>query len=142
MRAPHRSILAKVAVCALLVTATVPATAQSSTPIGGVTKSDAAWIAVGVAAIGAGIGIGIYYAVHHGNSLSGCVVSGSDGLLLQNRGDGQTYSLTGEVAAIKPGDRVRVSGKKQKKNGGGVQHFAVEKLNKDYGDCEVQQSAR
>ena len=126
----------------MLVAATAPATAQSNTPIGGVTKSDAAWIVVAVAAVGAGIGIGIYYAVRHGNSLNGCVVSGSDGPQLQNRGDGQTYSLTGEVAAIKPGDRVRVSGKKQKKNDGGAQHFAVEKLTKDYGPCEAQLSAR
>ena len=50
--------------------------AQSSTPIGGVTKSDAVWIGIAVAAIGAGVGIGIYYAFHHGHSLTGCAVSG------------------------------------------------------------------
>lgn len=113
-------------------------TATAKAQIGSVSKGDAAWIGVAVGAIGAGIGIGIYYAFHHGHSLNGCAVSDSDGLQLQNRGDGQTYALTGEVAAIKPGDRVRVSGKKAKKNGDAAQHFVVEKLSKDYGACKVQ----
>lgn len=141
MRAQYRSIFAKAAVCALLITAIAPLTAQSSTPIGGVTNSDVVWIGVAIGAIGAGVGIGIYYAVHHGNSLNGCAVSGSDGLQLQNRGDGQTYALTGEVAAIKPGDRVRVSGKKPRQSGGGAREFVVERLTKDYGACEVQSAA-
>ncbi len=126
-------------ICALLVIA--PSAARSSAPIGGVTKSDAVWIGVAVAAIGAGIGIGVYYAFHHGHSLNGCAVSGPDGLQLQNRGDGQTYALSGEVAAIKPGEHVRVSGKKAKKSSGVTQQFVVEGLSKDYGACKVQPAA-
>jgi|HubBroStandDraft_1064217.scaffolds.fasta_scaffold09832_6 hypothetical protein len=141
MKAPHRRVFAKVAICALLIAATVPATPQSSTPIGGVTKSDADWIVVAVVAIGAAIGIGIFYSVHHDNSLNGCVVTGSGGLELQNKGDGRTYALAGEVDAIKPGDRVRVAGKKQKMSGGGDQQFVVEKISRDYGACKVQQAA-
>ncbi|MGO9775595.1 MAG: hypothetical protein ACLPM3_03285 [Terracidiphilus sp.] len=141
MRTQHRSIFADVAVCALLITATAPANAQSNTPIGGVTKSDAVWIGVAVAAIGAGIGIGVFYAVHHGQSLNGCAVSDSSGLKLQNHGDQQTYALVGEVAGIKPGDRVRVSGKKAKTSDGSAQQFVVEKLTKDYGACKVQTAA-
>jgi hypothetical protein len=135
MKATHRSIFANVTVCALLITATAPSTVQSSTPIGGVTKSDAVGIGIAVGVIGAGIGIGIYYAVHHGHSLNGCAVSGASGLELQNHGDLQTYALVGEVAGIKPGDRVRVAGKKEKKSGGGTQQFVVEKLTRDYGAC-------
>src|SRR5208283_4430498 len=97
-----RKIIVAAAVCTLAVTSTTTAKAQIlSGPIG-VSKSDAVWIGVAVAAIGAGIGIGIYYAVRHGHSLNGCAVSGSDGLQLQNRGDGQTYILSGELATIKP----------------------------------------
>jgi hypothetical protein len=123
------------------MTATAPSNAQSSIPIGGVTNSDVVWIGVAVAAIGAGVGIGVFYAVHHGQSLSGCAVSGSSGLELQNRGDQQTYALVGEVAGIKPGDRVRVSGKKAKKSDGSAQQFVVEKLTRDYGACKVQPAA-
>ena len=58
MTVGHRNLLAMVAACALLVTATDTAKAQI-----GVTKSHADWIVVGIAAIGAGIGLGIYFAV-------------------------------------------------------------------------------
>jgi hypothetical protein len=134
MTAGHRSIYAKVAVCALLVTvATKPAIANSIP-----TQSDVIWIGVGVAAIGAGIGIGIYYAVHHSHSLTGCAVSTANGFQLQSQGDQPTYALVGEVAGIKSGERIRVSGKEEKKSVGANRQFIVEKLNKDFGTCKVQ----
>jgi hypothetical protein len=99
-------------------------------------------ITVGLAAIGAGIGIGMYVAVHHNHRLVGCAVGGSSGLQLRSSGDPQLYALVGEVSAIKQGDRVRVSGKKSKWSGDGPQQFLVEKLEKDYGACEVEHAKR
>jgi hypothetical protein len=119
----------------MAVTATAPANAQSSTPIGGVTKSDEVWIVVAIAAIGAGIGIGIYYAVHHNQRLTGCAVSAANGLELQNSDDRQTYALVGAVAAIKPGERVRVSGKRVRNSAGPTLQFLVDHLSRDYGAC-------
>jgi hypothetical protein len=116
----------------LLVTASRPASANSIP-----TKSDVVWIGIAIGAIGAGIGIGIYYAVHHGHSLKGCAVSGPGGLQLQSQGDQQAYALVGEVAAIKPGERVRVSGKKAKATTGAGPQFIVEKIDKDYGACKI-----
>jgi len=46
--------------------------------------------------------------------------------------------LSGQVADIKPSDRVRVSGKKEKKKAGAPQQFLVEKLSKDFGACTAQ----
>jgi glucokinase len=135
MKAGRSSILALVIVCAMAVTATAPASAQSSTPIGGVTKSDAAWIVVAIAAIGAGIGIGIYYAVHHNQRLTGCAVAGEHGLELQSVDDRQMYILVGTIATIKPGERVRVSGKRVRGSVGPIPQFLVEHLSKDYGAC-------
>jgi len=84
----HRKILAKVVICALVLTAaTRPA--KASIP----THTDIVWIGIAIGAIGAGIGIGIYYAVHHGHSLTGCTVSGPGGLELQGHGDQPTYAL-------------------------------------------------
>jgi hypothetical protein len=137
MTAGHRSILTIVAVCAFFVSTTDSAKAQI-----GVTTTQADWIKVGAVAIGAGIGIGVFYAVRHGHSINGCALSGPNGLELQNRGDQQTYALIGEVAGIKPGDRVRVSGKKEKKSPGGPQEFLVEKLSRDYGSCRVETPMR
>jgi hypothetical protein len=129
----HRRILAKAVICALLLmTVTRPANANSIP-----TKSDVVWIGIAIGAIGAGIGIGIYYAVHHGHSLKGCAISTSDGLQLQNEGDKQTYALVGEVAGIHPGERIRVSGKKAKAAAGATPQFIVEKIGKDYGACKV-----
>ncbi len=141
MTAGHRKILAMVAACALLLAATATAQPQSGT-IGGVTGGDAVAIGVAIAVIGAGIGFGVFYAVHHGHSLDGCAVSGANGLELQNRGDQQTYALVGDTAGIKPGERVRISGKKEKKSGGAHPQFLVEKLNKDFGACKAQLEIR
>lgn len=138
MKALHRSIIVRVAVCALLMAATTTAKAQFGYKISNGTKAGVVAVLV---AVGVGAGIGIYFAVHHGHSLNGCAVSSASGLELQNHGDQQTYALVGEVAGIKPGDRVRVSGKKEKKSGGGAQQFVVEKLTRDYGACTVQSPA-
>src|SRR3954454_10693096 len=126
MNAGRNQILAKAVVCALLVTAaTKPAVASIPT------KADVAWMGIAIGAIGAGIGVGIYYAVHHNHSLTGCAVSGTNDLELENHGDQQTYSLVGAVSAIKPGNRIRVSGKKVKKSAGPIPQFLVEELSKD-----------
>jgi len=138
MTAGHRNLLAMVAACSLLVTATDTAKAQI-----GVTKSQADWIVVGIAAIGAGIGLGIYFAVRpHGHSLTGCAGSGPDGPELVSENDQQIYALTGELAGIKSGERIRVSGKKEMKKASAPQQFLVEKLNKDLGACKAQPAIR
>ena len=72
MHAGRNKIIAKAAVCVLLVTAATRPAAANSIP----TKSDVVWIGVAVGAIGAGIGLGIYFAVHHNASLTGCAASG------------------------------------------------------------------
>ena len=46
-------------------------------------------------------------------------------------------SAIGDVAGIKPGSRVRVSGKKEKEKSSGTAQFLVEKVSKDFGACSV-----
>ena len=111
----------------------------SATPAGAgslPTKSDIVWIAVAIGAIGAGIGIGVYFAIHHSHSIRGCAISDPTGLELQTEGDQQTFQLMGITSDVKAGDRVKVVGKK-KGNGSGNRSFLVEKLAKDYGACHV-----
>jgi hypothetical protein len=68
--------------------------------------------------------------------LAGCAVSGAHGLELRNQGDQRTYTLAGNVVDIKPGRRVRISGKKGKlPSGDPPRPYVVEKLQKDYGAC-------
>ena len=144
MKPGIRGIIAKVAICALIATtSTRPTLATRPHPENSIpTKSQADWIAAAVVAIGAAAGLAIYFAVRpHHQSLTGCAVSGVTGLELQSQGDQRTYALIGEVAAIKPGERVRVSGKKQKNSTSTTQQFFVERLAKDYGSCSSAPAA-
>ncbi len=128
--------------CALLLSFSQTANAYQSIPPWpnfdiGPSKGQVVGVVVGIAAVGAAIGVGVYYAVRHNHSLTGCVVSGANGIELSNEGDHKTYGLVGDMAAIKAGDRVRVSGKKQKKGSGDAWPFLVEKVSKDFGPCPV-----
>jgi hypothetical protein len=137
MKTRYLRILAKVVVYALLGTTMAAAKGQFAAegPCIGACKGEVVGILVGIAGGGAALGVGVYYAVHHGRSLNGCTLSGPSGIELQIRGDRQTYALVGEVSTIKPGEQIRVSGKKEKKKSGAPQEFLVEKLKKDYGSC-------
>ena len=92
---------------------------------------------MGIAAAGAGIGIGVYFLVRHDHTLTGCTASGTNGLELQSEGDHQTYDLIGSTADIKLGSRVRVSGKKKGKSTSGNRTFLVERFSKDLGLCHT-----
>jgi hypothetical protein len=133
LKSSLRHTLTTVLLCtSLLLLSSRPASA------GIPTKGQVVLIFVGVAAIGAAIGVGIYFAVHrNATSITGCAISGGGSLSLQHEGDQQTYTLLGDTAAVKPGDRIRVSGKKRKQYPSGNREFLVEKLAKDYGPCKV-----
>ena len=133
MKARLRTVFTVSAVFALALTSSHPANAQF------VTKSDVAEAVGAVVGVGAVIGVGIYFAVHANRAITGCTVAAANGLQIQQ--DQQTWSLVGSVASIKPGDRVRVSGKKQKKAGDAQRQFLVEKLAKDYGPCAAKAPA-
>ena len=114
-------------------------TKTASAGIAGASDGKTAGVIIALVGVGALIGVGVYFAVHHGHSLKGCASTGPGGMQLLNESDQQTYALAGEVDEIKAGDRVRVSGKKQKPTGGGRQ-FVATKLSKDYGPCKIQAS--
>jgi hypothetical protein len=124
-----------VALGALLFMKTTGAGAQSGSLNIGPTSGQVIGVALGIAAAGAGIGVGVYFLVRHDHSLTGCTSSGAHGLVLRSEGDGQSYDLAGVTANIRPGARVRVSGKKKAKQADGNRMFLVEKLPKDFGPC-------
>ena len=72
----------------------------------------------------------------HADTLHGCVSSAPNSVILLNEGDQQAYDLVGDTAAVKVGERVKVSGKK-KKDTSGKRYFLVEKVSKNYGACKV-----
>jgi hypothetical protein len=131
LKSSLRHRLTTLLLCVSLLLLSKPANANSIP-----TQSQVVWIFVAVGAIGAAIGVGIYFAVRKASSITGCAISTNSALSLQNEGDLQTYSLIGDTADIKAGDRVKVSGKK-KKDSSGKRDFLVEKLSKVYGPCKV-----
>jgi hypothetical protein len=141
MERTSRKLPALVALCALLVCADGPVVAQTPRPrpaviaYGAGTGKIAAVIA-GIAGAGIALGVGFTLAMRHeSHSVTGCARSGPNGLILMSDSDKQSYSLLGDVAGIKPGDRFRLSGKKGKEKSSGTHQFLVEKVAKDFGAC-------
>jgi hypothetical protein len=106
----------------------------------GASNAQVGGIIAGIAAAGALIGVGAYIAVKHNHIVTGCARSTSDGLSLTSDSDKQSYTLIGDVAGIKSGNRVRLSGKKAKQKSG-TQQFLVEKVSKDLGACKVSSAS-
>jgi hypothetical protein len=143
MKSILRSIFATFTILGLLVTSTAPAHADALGNFQiGPTTGEVVGAVIGIVAVGAAIGFGTYYALHHGHNLTGCTATGANGIELLNQGDQKTYLLAEDFASIKPGEMVRVSGKKGKKAGGAERQFFVQKLNKDFGPCTVAAGAR
>ncbi|HZL50057.1 MAG TPA: hypothetical protein VFC37_03820 [Terracidiphilus sp.] len=137
MKLRLRSMVATVVLCAAALTATPAANAQTGTIV---SKSEVAGILIAIVATGAAIVIVTYVVIHHGytsHNITGCVESGAGGLVLENQGD-QPYALVGAVTDVKQGERVHVSGKKEKKTAGATRQFQVDKLSKDYGACPMK----
>lgn len=74
---------------------------------------------------------------HH--TVKGCVTAGPNCLEVCNESNMQTYALVGVTANTTVGDRVKLHGSKEKraKDGTGDPTFVVEKMNRDYGRCEL-----
>ncbi len=139
------SACAFMAICALLLSQQRPALAQRPQYVGGIpgaTTGRVTAIALGIAGVTAGITFGIHAVVKHNHPVTGCARSGPDGLQLTNESDNHTYTLVGEVMSIKPGERVRVSGKKGKEKSAVTPQFLVEKVSRDLGPCEVASASR
>jgi hypothetical protein len=90
-------------------------------------------IGVGAAAAGAGV---LYLTLHHGNSVTGCVQSGNDGLSLVDEKSKRSYSLLPGGADLLPGERVALRGKKSQ-GGPAGQSFQPKKIVKNLGSCAV-----
>jgi hypothetical protein len=101
-----------------------------------VSNGEIAGAIVGIAAAGVVIGVGTYYLLRKA-SITGCAMSTQSAIELRNERDQQTYTLLGDTADIKAGDRIRVKGKKKKKDSSAERKFFVQELAKNYGPCKA-----
>lgn len=112
------------------------------TSIGG--KGKTALVAAAISAVGAAIGVGIYFAIRQSHVMKGCVVTDPNGLELQKAGSDQTFLLLGATKGLTSGDRIKVHGSRKKKVAGVTDSpsFVIDKLDKDYGTCPVSSQHR
>ena len=131
--------IAAVAVLTGILVSAAPGSAQSGGRIAGPSGGEAAGAGIGV---GAAVVIVAVVAVSHSHhTLTGCAFNGPNGLKLKT--SDSTYSIEGDAANIKAGEKVKLHGSKVKKakGAGGDQVFKVEKVSKDYGACHVEVGA-
>jgi hypothetical protein len=70
-------------------------------------------------------------------TVTGCVVSGENGMSVADEKDKRIYALSGNTVDIKPGDRVTLQGKKAKPKGANAPlAWEVNKQTKDFGACQ------
>jgi hypothetical protein len=102
-------------------------------------KSKTTLVVAALAAAGALVGLGIYFAIRHGHSMNGCVVTGAGGLELQAEDGQRSFVLLGATSGIAAGNKVKVHGSRKKKVDGvsDKPSFVVDKLDKVYGACQA-----
>ena len=70
-------------------------------------------------------------------AITGCVVSGQSGMTLIDEKDKQIYMLSGDTTGIKPGDRMKLQGRKEKARGPDkMLVWEAKEVTKDFGVCQ------
>ena len=86
------------------------------------------------AAVAVVIILGIHYSKKR--AITGCVNSGTGGMSVTDEKDKQVYALSGNTVGIKPGERMKLQGKKVKPTGPDkTLGWEATKVTKDFGVC-------
>jgi len=129
--------LSAVLIIALSLALCIPAEAQSSSgTIGGVGTGTIVGVTVGVAA---GVAVIAIVAVHYSKKrvITGCVSPGANGMTVTDEKDKQIYALSGNTTGIKPGDRMKLKGRKVKPKGPDkTLVWEAKGVTKDFGVCQ------
>ncbi|HSZ64538.1 MAG TPA: hypothetical protein VK828_22260 [Terriglobales bacterium] len=112
-----------------------PAHADSGT-IGGVGTGTIVGVIVGVVAAVAVVAI---VAIHYSRkrTITGCVKPTPNGMTVSDEKNDRTYTLSGDIAGIKPGERLTLQGKKIKPSTGNSLGWEVSKMQTDLGVCQL-----
>lgn len=128
-----RSLWSTVLIIALSLVLIAPPCVSASQIGGGPYTGAIAGAAVGAATV---IIVVVYYSTKK-RSITGCVGSAGGGMSLTNEKDKRVYVLSGNTVGIKPGDRMKLQGKKVKSAGlEKTVGWAATKVAKDYGVCQ------
>jgi hypothetical protein len=105
-------------------------------PAQGLAKA-AEGVVIGIAVVGAVLAVGITLLVLHEkrktSAITGCITSGVGGMSVKDDKDKRVYTLSGDPAGVKPGDRMTMEGKHR---GGKMPVFEVRSVTRDLGACQ------
>ena len=96
-------------------------------------------ILIGIVAVAAAVGVVATVLILHYSkkrAITGCVNSGTDGMTITDEKDKQIYALSGNTTSIKPGDRMKLRGRKVKAMGPDkTPIWEAKQVAKDFGVC-------
>ena len=82
--------------------------------------------------------------IHHRRNkivVIGCVIAGDNGMTVTDEEDKKTYLLSGSMTGIKPGDRMKLEGKRAKAKGPDkTRVWETKQVIKNFGDCHALES--
>lgn len=124
-----------VPIVVLCLALAAPARAQSGGKIGPSNGT----IVGAIVGVAAAVAVVIVVAIHYSKkrTITGCVNSAGSGMTVTDDKDKQIYALSGNTTGIKPGDRMRLQGKKVKSNGADkTLVWEAKAATKDFGVCQ------
>ena len=127
--------LSGVLVIALSFVLCMPAKADSGT-IGGVGTGTIVGVVVGVVAVVAVVAIVVIHKTSGKRTITGCVKPAQNGMTVNDENDQRVYTLSGDTAGVKPGERMTLQGRKIKPNAGNPPGWEITKVRTDYGVCQ------
>jgi hypothetical protein len=119
-------------IIALMVSLATPARADTL-------KTDEHEIVAGIVGAVAAVVVVVVLVIHYSTkkrAITGCVVSGANGMSVTDEKDGQVYALSGNTMGIKAGDRMKLHGKRLKSKGPDkTPIWEATEVTKDFGVC-------
>ena len=115
---------------ALLAVFSFSASAQTNWGRFGASGAQVAGAAV---AAGAVIGVVLYLSLHR-PSITGCIRSADNAYTITDQNGQLSYTVVNAATGLKPGERVKLQGKKKKDKSGNLT-FRMKKIKHDYGPC-------
>lgn len=96
-------------------------------------------IVTGIVIVSAGVAVGVTFLIlhqkHKHSIITGCIRSGANGMDVTDERDKRIYALAGDPVGAKPGERMKLEGKRRAEKGENVV-FEARSVVKDYGACQ------
>jgi hypothetical protein len=121
-----------IAIVALSVALVAPARADKL-------QTEGEEIVIGIVAVAVALVVTTVLVIHYSKkrTITGCVSSGLNSMTVTDEKDHQIYALSGNTVGIRPGDRMRLQGKKVKpKDPDKTLVWETREVKRDFGLCQ------